>query len=104
MRSSRRLPHVAIATASHPRRRARRHRPDRLSNEALSIADLYDPGRRVNFSGRTPGGLTWLDDRHYVERNAGGSSDARGGDDGRAQRRSSIVAPPGGGDRRPCPT
>ena len=39
---------------------------------ALTIAELYDPGGRINFSGRVPGGLTWLDDRHYVERHAGG--------------------------------
>ena len=39
---------------------------------ALTIAELYDPGGRIDFSGRVPGGLTWLDDSHYVERHAGG--------------------------------
>ena len=34
----------------------------------LTIADIYDPGRRVDFDGNAPFGLAWLDDRHYVER------------------------------------
>ncbi len=34
----------------------------------LTIADIFDPARRVNFDGNAPFGLTWLDDTHYVER------------------------------------
>ena len=70
MRSSRRLPRVAIAAASLLFLALAQSAP--AQQRALTIADLYDPGRRVNFSGRAPGGLTWLDDRHYVERHAGG--------------------------------
>ena len=70
MRSSRRLPRVAIAAASLLFLALAQSAP--AQQRALTIADLYDPGRRVNFSGRAAGGLTWLDDRHYVERHAGG--------------------------------
>ena len=61
------------------------------------------PARRINFSGRAPGGLTWLDDRHYVERHAGGPPmrvEATTGE------RAPLVdtRPPGGGGSRPCPT
>ena len=34
----------------------------------LTVADLYGPARRADFDGNAPSGLTWLDDRHYVER------------------------------------
>lgn len=32
----------------------------------LTIDDLYDPAKRVDFSGKAPSGLTWLSDTHYV--------------------------------------
>ena len=35
---------------------------------SLTVEAIYDPDQRVNFSGRIPSGLTWLDDRHYLER------------------------------------
>ena len=35
---------------------------------ALTIDDLYDSDRRLNFDGTRPSGLTWVDDRHYVHR------------------------------------
>ena len=69
MRFSRRLPRVAIAAASLLFLALAQ---SAFGQRALTVADLYDPGRRINFSGRVPGGLTWLDDRHYVERQAGG--------------------------------
>ncbi len=70
MRFSRRLPRVAIAAASLLFLALAQ--VGSAQQRALTIADLYDPGRRISFSGRVPGGLTWLDDRHYVERHAGG--------------------------------
>lgn len=33
----------------------------------LTLDDLYDPEKRVNFSGNPPLGLTWFDDRHYLQ-------------------------------------
>ena len=33
----------------------------------LTLDDLYDPEKRVNFSGNPPLRLTWLDDRHYLQ-------------------------------------
>ena len=37
---------------------------------ALTIDDLYDPDVRIDFDGDVPVGLTWIDDRHYLERRA----------------------------------
>jgi dipeptidyl-peptidase 4 len=36
-------------------------------DKLLTLDDLYDPERRVNFSGNPPPGLIWLDDRHYLQ-------------------------------------
>jgi dipeptidyl-peptidase 4 len=33
---------------------------------ALTIDDLYDPDRRIDFSGKAPSGLTWISDTQYV--------------------------------------
>src|SRR5262245_16409063 len=33
----------------------------------LTLDDLYDPEKRVNFSGNPPPGLIWLDDSHYLQ-------------------------------------
>jgi dipeptidyl-peptidase-4 len=35
---------------------------------SLTIDEIYNPDQRVDFSGRTPSGLTWLDDTHYLQR------------------------------------
>ena len=32
----------------------------------LTLDDLYDPQRRINFSGSAPSGLEWISDTHYV--------------------------------------
>ncbi|MGQ0735942.1 MAG: S9 family peptidase [Acidobacteriota bacterium] len=32
----------------------------------LTLEDLYDPQKRIDFSGGAPAGLTWLTDAHYV--------------------------------------
>ncbi len=42
--------------------------PVDAQQRTLTIADIFDPARRVNFDGNAPFGLAWLDDRHYVER------------------------------------
>ena len=36
-------------------------------NKLLTLDDLYDPEKRVNFTGNPPLGLTWLDDRYYLQ-------------------------------------
>ena len=51
--------------------------PADAQQRTLTIADVFDPARRVNFDGNAPFGLTWLDDTHYVERRS--SRDAFGG-------------------------
>ena len=33
---------------------------------ALTIDDLYDPQKRIDFSGGAPAGLVWVSDTHYV--------------------------------------
>ena len=33
----------------------------------LTVADIFDPARRVDFDGDPPRGLEWLDDRHYLQ-------------------------------------
>ena len=43
----------------------------------LTIDDIYDAERRVNFSGRTPTGLTWLGDTHYLQRERDSSGRTR---------------------------
>ena len=35
---------------------------------ALTIDEIYHPEQRVDFSGRTPSGLTWLSDTRYLQR------------------------------------
>ena len=35
---------------------------------ALTVDEIYDPQQRVDFSGRTPSGLAWLSNTHYLER------------------------------------
>ena len=42
----------------------------------LTIDDIYDPGRRVNFSGNPPPEITWIDATHYAR-----SQNGRGGVD-----------------------
>jgi dipeptidyl-peptidase-4 len=38
-------------------------------DKLLTLDDIYDPVKRVNFSGTPPSGVTWLDDgRHYLQR------------------------------------
>ena len=32
----------------------------------LTIDDLYDPERRIDFSGGAPSGMTWISDTHYL--------------------------------------
>lgn len=39
-------------------------------NKLLTLDDLYDPAKRVNFNGTPPMGLAWLDERHYLQRKA----------------------------------
>jgi len=32
----------------------------------LTIEDLYEPEKRLDFSGGAPVGLTWISDTHYI--------------------------------------
>ena len=36
-------------------------------DKLLTLDDLYDPEKRVNFSGNPPPALIWLDDGHYLQ-------------------------------------
>src|SRR5262245_35895764 len=36
-------------------------------DKLLTLDDLYDPEKRVNFSGNPPPGLIWLDEGHYLQ-------------------------------------
>ncbi|MGE0128832.1 MAG: S9 family peptidase [Blastocatellales bacterium] len=38
-------------------------------DKLLTLDDLYDPEKRVNFGAGPPPRLTWLDDRHYLQGN-----------------------------------
>ncbi len=37
-------------------------------DKLLTIDELYDPVKRVNFNGNLSFGLTWVDDQHYLQR------------------------------------
>ncbi|MEO8258468.1 MAG: S9 family peptidase [Acidobacteriota bacterium] len=50
--------------------------PIHAQQRLLTIDDIYDPGRRVNFSGTPPPAMTWIDGTHYVR-----SENGRGGAD-----------------------
>src|SRR5262245_19776535 len=34
--------------------------------KALTLDDLYDPEKKVDFSGNVPSGVAWTSDTHYV--------------------------------------
>lgn len=36
------------------------------AKKLLTLAELYDPSRRVDFSGQPQSGFVWLDDEHYL--------------------------------------
>ena len=40
----------------------------------LTLDDIFDPQRRVNFGGTLPRIVAWLDDDHYLQRSVSGSS------------------------------
>lgn len=41
--------------------------PVAAQQRMLSLDDVYDPSRRIDFSGRWHLGLTWIDDSHYLD-------------------------------------
>src|SRR5439155_21099624 len=41
----------------------------------LTLDDIYDPEKKVDFSGRPPTGLKWIDASHYVWRRGAGEAD-----------------------------
>ena len=41
--------------------------PASAQQRELTVADIFDPARRVDFDGNPPRGLEWLDDRHYLQ-------------------------------------
>ena len=49
--------------------------PARAQQKALTLDDLYDPGKRVNF-GSVPGTYTWLNDREFMKVGVGRSGAA----------------------------
>ena len=46
--------------------------PAAAQQQSLTIDAIYDPDRRVDFSGDTPAGLAWIDDAHYLQRERDG--------------------------------
>jgi dipeptidyl-peptidase-4 len=44
----------------------------------LTLDDLYDPQKRVDFSGTVPSVVTWLDDQTYLQARGGGRPGAEG--------------------------
>ncbi|MBI2833873.1 MAG: S9 family peptidase [Acidobacteria bacterium] len=51
--------------------------PARAQQKRLTLDDLYDPQKKVNFNGRDVGSMTWLDDGHYVMSSADEGDRAR---------------------------
>jgi dipeptidyl-peptidase-4 len=43
-------------------------RPSYGQQNNLTLDDIFDPQRRVDFDGSPPQGLVWLDEEHYLER------------------------------------
>ena len=41
--------------------------PASAQQRELTVTDIFDPARRVDFDGNPPRGLEWLDDRHYLQ-------------------------------------
>jgi dipeptidyl-peptidase-4 len=41
--------------------------PASAQQRELTVADIFDPARRIDFDGNPPRGLEWLDDRHYLQ-------------------------------------
>lgn len=56
---------VLLAMLGHP---AAAQTPTR----ALTLDDLYDPAKRIDFSGGAPSGLTWISETQYLWRKATG--------------------------------
>jgi dipeptidyl-peptidase-4 len=48
----------------------------------LTLDDLYDPQKRVDFVGTVPTGLVWLDDQRYLQVRGGGGGPRGGGQAG----------------------
>jgi dipeptidyl-peptidase-4 len=48
----------------------------------LTLDDLYDPQKRVDFVGTVPTGLVWLDDQRYLQVRGGGGGPRGGGQGG----------------------
>ena len=48
--------------------------PAAAQTRLLTLDDIYDPQRRIDFSGGAPSGLTWISDTHYVWPRPAGSS------------------------------
>ena len=48
----------------------------------LTLDDLYDPQKRVDFMGTVPTGLVWLDDQRYLQVKGGGGGGRGGGQAG----------------------
>lgn len=40
--------------------------PAAAQTRALTLDDLYDPQRKIDFTGAAPSGLTWMSDTHYA--------------------------------------
>src|SRR5262245_21100583 len=47
--------------------------PAPVALKSLTLDDLYDPDKHIDFAGQAPTGFTWLDEAHYLWR----KSDAR---------------------------
>ena len=46
--------------------------PALAQQRTLTIDDLYDPARQVDFDGTSPAGISWIDDQSYAARRAPG--------------------------------
>src|SRR5262245_54581463 len=42
--------------------------PAIAQEKLLTLDDLYDPAKRINFGGEQPGRMVWLDENHYLLR------------------------------------
>lgn len=49
----------------------------KAQNRVLTIDDIFDPEKKVDFSGSVPSRLTWIDNDHYLESRSGSGTRQR---------------------------
>ena len=57
---------VLAGCATHSNRLATSTAQELNGKRLLTLEQLYDPEKKLDFNGKPPAGLVWLDDEHYL--------------------------------------